>query len=102
MGAETNQPDSALLATYYDPETDANVKFDNEEGGNLVDDPTDAAGGKSSDVEGPGPSEVLFQEDSRNETKLNDHVNATSDPMGNTEASQRKSASGVTAYAKED
>lgn len=107
MGAEKNQPASALNEPDYvtKEEREGPLAFrsgaQNEEGGNLVEDPTDATNGAGSpDIKGPGPDHMIFKDDPENTSKLNEHVTATSDPMGNTEAAERSTASGVTEYAK--
>lgn len=104
-GAEKNQPESAFNeATYYDEESDSGVNFkagaQNEFGGDLVKDPTDATDGQGfSDVGQDLPDHMIRpDEDGAREEDRNAHVDATVDePMGNTEDAETKSASGVTA-----
>lgn len=102
--AENYQPESAFNeAEYYDEKTDSAVKFEsgaqNEEGGDLVKDPSDALDGRGfSDVGQDLPDRVVrADEDEAREPDRNAHAHATVDePMGNTEDAEVKSASGVT------
>ena len=109
-GAEKNQPESAFNeAEYYDEDTDSAVNFksgaQNEFGGNLVKDPTDATDGQGfSDVGQDLPDHMIrADEDGAREEDRNAHVDTeVEEPMGNTEDAETKSASGVTAKPAAD